>query len=73
MTDVQRDIGALEARQNASDARLERIEAKVDKLVEYMAGAKGGWRLIFAVGGLAASLAAAIAEVLHWLHGGSQP
>lgn len=73
MTDVQRDIGALEARQDASDARLERIEAKVDKLVEYMAGAKGGWKLLVAVGGVAASGAAAIAELLHWFHGGSQP
>ena len=73
MTDVQRDIGALEARQDASDARLERIEHKVDKLVEYMASAKGGWRLLVAVAGITASMAAGVAELLHWLHGGSQP
>lgn len=73
MADLQRDIGRLEARQDSTDERLERIESKLDQLVEYMASAKGGWRLIFAVGGLAASLAASIAEVLHWLHGGSRP
>ncbi len=66
---ILRDIGSLEARQDASDARLARIEAKVDQLVEYMASAKGGWRLLAAVGGIAASLAAGIAELLHWFHG----
>ena len=71
MTDVQRDIGNLEARQDAADARLERIESKVDKLVDYMAGAKGGWRLLVAVGSAAATLAAGIAEALHWLHKGA--
>lgn len=73
MTDVQRDLGNLEARQDAADARLERIEQKVDKLVEYMASSKGGWKLLVAVGGIAGSGAAAIAELLHWVHGGSQP
>ena len=73
MTDVQRDIGRLEARQDSQDDRLERIEAKVDKLVEYMSSAKGGWKLLLSVGSIAATLAAGVAELLHWLHGGSQP
>ena len=69
MVDLQRDIGRLEARQDSADERLERIEAKVDQLVEYMASAKGGWRLLAAVGGIAASLAAGIAEIVHRIHG----
>jgi hypothetical protein len=32
VTDVQRDLGRLEARQDSQDERLERIEAKVDQL-----------------------------------------
>jgi hypothetical protein len=38
---------------------LARIEGKVDQLVEYMASAKGGWRLLLAVGGIAATGATA--------------
>lgn len=44
MTDISRDIGALEARADAQEARLERIEKKVDVLVEAIAQSKGGIR-----------------------------
>jgi hypothetical protein len=68
MTDVQRDIGRMEARQDASEERLERIEAKVDLLVEYMATAKGGAGMLFKVGSIAATLGAAAAEFVNWFH-----
>lgn len=60
MTDVQRDLGRLEARQDSQDARLERIEAKVDTLVDWAAKSKGGVRMLIAVGSLAATLAGLI-------------
>lgn len=57
MTDVQRDLGRLEARQDSQDERLERIESKVDQLVEWAAKSKGGVRMLISVGSLAAALA----------------
>lgn len=68
VTDLSRDIGALEARQDTTDDRLDRIEEKVDQLLDAWAQNKGGIRMLFAVGGLAASAGAAIAEMIHWLH-----
>jgi hypothetical protein len=55
--DVQRDIGALEPRMNAVEVRLEKIETKLDQLVEFMANAKGGWVKLVAVGSIAATIA----------------
>ena len=74
MTDINRDIGALEARADAQEQRLERIEKKVDVLVEAIAQSKGGLRMLIAVGSVAATLAgllgAWIAKATGWLHGG---
>jgi hypothetical protein len=71
MSDVQRDIGALEARADAQDARLERIEKKVDILVEAVSQSRGGLRMLIAVGSLAATLAALIVAGVAklWGHG----
>lgn len=74
MTDINRNIGALEARADAQEQRLERIEKKVDVLVEAIAQSKGGIRVLIAVGSVAATLAgllgAWIAKAVGWLHGG---
>lgn len=74
MTDINRDIGALEARANAQEERLKRIEEKVDVLVEAFAQSKGGLRMLIAVGSVAATLAGLlgvwIAKAVGWLHGG---
>lgn len=69
MTDVQRDIGALEARADDQEKRLVRIENKLDQVVETLAQSKGGVRMLIAVGSIAATLAgllgAWISKVLH--------
>lgn len=65
--EIQRDLGRLEARADSTDERLERIEKKLDQLVEYVAASKGGWKLLISVGGIAATFAAAVAEGLHWI------
>lgn len=70
MTDVQRDIGALEARADAQEQRLERIEAKVDTLVEWAAKSKGGVRMLIAVGSIAATLAGLIGAFIAKVFGG---
>ncbi len=58
MTDVQRDLGRIAARQDSQHKRLARIEAKVDQLVEYVS--EGGVRMLIAVGSVAATLAGLI-------------
>lgn len=74
MTDINRDIGALEARADAQEQRLARIEHKVDMLVDTIAQSKGGLRMLIAAGSIAATLAgllgAWIAKAAGWLHGG---
>jgi hypothetical protein len=58
--DLHRDVGALEARADAQDERLRRIEAKVDALIEAVAQSKGGIRMLIALGSLGATLAGLI-------------
>jgi hypothetical protein len=73
VTDVQRDIGALEARADAQEERLARIEGKLDQVVETLAQSKGGVRMLIAVGSIAATLAGLLgAWVSKALHLGSQ-
>jgi hypothetical protein len=68
--DVQRDIGRLEAEQKAQDDRLERIEEKLDKLVDVVAQSKGGIRMLIAVGSVAASIAGLVGAAVakFWGH-----
>jgi tetrahydromethanopterin S-methyltransferase subunit G len=49
VTDQYRILGRLEAQQQANDERLDRIEAKVDALTEYVTRQKGGMRVAWAI------------------------
>jgi hypothetical protein len=70
MDGIHRNIGALEARANAQEERLKRIEAKLDSLVDWAASSKGGVRMLFAVGSAGMALAglvgAWIAKAMSW-------
>lgn len=70
MTDVQRDIGRLETQVETIDARLARVESKLDGLGELLSQARGGWKTLLlvagaagAMGAWAAKLAAAVAAI----------
>lgn len=69
MSDYGRDIGALEARADAQEERLKRIEHKLDQVADTLAQSKGGIRMLIAVGSIAATLAgllgAWISKVMH--------
>lgn len=67
--DVERDIGRLEARADTTDARLMRIEDKVDQILERTNVARGGLRMLIGVGTFSATAGAAFAEVMRWWHG----
>lgn len=49
MTD--HEVGRLSAQVEASDARIEKLEAKVDEILRILNEAKGGWRMLLMVGG----------------------
>lgn len=68
MTDVQRDLGRIEARLDAGDERMGRIEAKLDALAEkldkisgHVNRARGAWGLLAAGGAIGAVVAKGIA------------
>lgn len=63
MTDVQRDLGRIEARLDAGDERMGRIEDKIDTLGEkvdllsgYANRTKGAWGLIVTAGAIGAAI-----------------
>lgn len=71
MTDgIHRNIGALEARANAQEERLKRIESKVDFVVDAIAQSKGGYRILISLGSVLATVAgvlgAWLAKIMHW-------
>lgn len=55
--------GLVDLRSELSDARKDITEIKV-----MLATNRGGIRMLLSVGGIAASLGAGIAEVIHWWH-----
>jgi hypothetical protein len=69
--EIQRDLGRLEARADSTDERLERIEGKVDQLVQWMQQSKGGLRTLIAVGTIAGAVGAGVAKAVAMVKGGS--
>ena len=63
MTETER-LARLEARTDEQERRLERIETKVDQLLEIAAVGKGAGWLLVKVGALIAAIAAAISWLL---------
>ena len=61
----QRDIGRLEAKVEHLENTVKAMDEKLDILTGYMSEARGSWRTLLAIGGLASSCGAAVA----WLIG----
>lgn len=66
--------GQIDARQEDHDRRLASIEAKVDaqgkkidSLLESMAVARGGYRVLLSVGVISAGATGIITELVHWI------
>ena len=69
----QFEMGKMSARLDVGDQRhvenikrLEAIETTLKELVSALAMTKGGFRVLLAVGGVSASVGAAIASLFHW-------
>ena len=69
--DIERDLGRLDERTDNHAKRLERIEAKLDHIVQAIDQAKGGWRSLVAAGAIAAGITAAASHALTFFTGGN--
>lgn len=69
--ELHEDIGALKASLAAQDKRLDKIETNVEKLLEYAATTKGGWRVLFGVATAAGAVGAGIAKLFAMVKGGA--
>ena len=56
MQNIERELGAYGAKIEALEDDVRRMEQKLDSIIETLAGAKGGWRVLMAVGGASATL-----------------
>lgn len=72
-----RDFGRLEAEvvalkaQNARlEANQERMNEKLDVLVSAVTEAKGGWKMLMAVGSASAVIGASMSKLVLWIKGG---
>lgn len=73
----ERDFGRLEAEViglKAQYARIEknqeRMDEKIDLLVTAITEAKGGWRMLMAVGAASAAIATLLTKIIIWLKSG---
>lgn len=70
-TQLHRDLGRLEARLDASEARTRDMQLKVDEMHRLLMQAQGGWKVMVMVGGASAAVGAAASKLLAflWPHG----
>ena len=62
MTNIEREIGNLEARMQAVESQLHAMSVDVREIRDALVGVKGGWRTLMVVIGLAASIGAALGK-----------
>jgi hypothetical protein len=63
----QRDIGRLEAKVEHLEKTVTAMDEKLDVLTGYMSEARGSWRTLLAIGGLASACGAAVAWLIGFL------
>jgi hypothetical protein len=66
--DLLRDIGAHAEAITTLKAEVSAMRSDITDIKEMLASNKGGIRMLVSVGSIAASLGAAVAEAIHWLH-----
>ena len=63
----QRDIGRLEAKVEHLENTVRAMDEKLDLLTAYMSEARGSWRTLLAIGGLASACGAAVTWMIGYL------
>ena len=64
MTSIEREIGNLEARMQTVESELQAIRSDVREIRDALVGAKGGWRTLTLVIGLATTCGAVLGRFL---------
>lgn len=67
MTEIDRDIGRLEAEMSEVVKKLEKLDDDVEMIKTTLAEARGGWRTLMWVGGSSGVLGGLIAKYTPWL------
>jgi len=49
------------------DERLKKVEGKLDSIISTLSEAKGGWRMLMIVGGMAGVVGAFLTKIASWL------
>ncbi len=65
--DVQRDLGRMEAQITALISQVRVLNDKVDAIDKTLSEARGGWRMLLAVGGVAGTVSALLSKYLSLL------
>ncbi len=69
MSDVHRDIGRHDEAIDTLKDEVSAMRADLAEIKQMMAQAKGGWRTLMAVGGVAGAVGAALVKMLAHLKG----
>lgn len=64
MTNIERDVGALEARMERVEQELHALRQDVREIRDALATVRGGWKALTLIVGLSATLGAAIAKTV---------
>jgi chromosome condensin MukBEF ATPase and DNA-binding subunit MukB len=64
MTNLERDVGQLEARMGAVESELQAIRSDVREIRDALVSMKGGWRALLLVVSLATTVGAVIGRFL---------
>lgn len=69
MTNIERELGNLEARMQTVESELHAIRTDVREIRDALVGLKGGWRMLTLVIGLAATMGAVLGKYVPLLMG----
>ncbi len=67
---LESEVVALKAQNVRLENQIEKMDAKIDVLVTAITEAKGGWKMLLAIGTSSAAVGAFVAKFIMWLKGG---
>ncbi|WP_396190006.1 hypothetical protein [Flavobacterium sp.] len=70
-TELHRDLGRMESKISDLERRIAALESMLFDVHKAVTEAKGGWRMLLAVGGASAMIGASVAKILTFLKGGA--
>ncbi len=68
MDDVQRDLGRMEAQISALVSQVSVLNTKVDAIDRTLSEARGGWRILLLIAGIAGTVGGLVGKYLPFLN-----